>query len=53
MKFKALMLSAVLAVMVGISAAASAQDDKQNPQTPNTQTSSQTHPPSALSTVIE
>jgi len=42
MKFKALMLSAVLAVMVGISASALAQDDKQNSQTSNTQTSSQT-----------
>ena len=42
MKFKALMLSAVLAVMVGISAAASAQDDKQNSQTPTTQSSSST-----------
>jgi predicted Zn-dependent protease len=41
MKFKALMLSAVLAVMVGISASAPAQDDKQNSQSSNTQTSSQ------------
>jgi predicted Zn-dependent protease len=40
MKFKALLLSSVLAAMVGISA--SAQDDTQKSQTTNSQTSSQT-----------
>jgi predicted Zn-dependent protease len=39
MKFKALLLSSILAAMVGFSAAASAQDDKQKSQTPSQTTS--------------
>jgi predicted Zn-dependent protease len=39
MKFKALLLSSVLAAMVGFSALASAQDDKQKSQTPSQTTS--------------
>src|ERR1051326_8064533 len=50
MKFKALLLSSLMAVMVALSTSALTQDDKQKSQTPNSQTqssSSQTATPNS------